>query len=401
MMMVGLPSIPSTPGLRKPGRRGLDLAFDPAQLFASGEQGAWYDPSDLSTMFTDTDGTTPANVGDPVALLLDKSQGLELGPELVTNGTFESPDGWDIGSGAVISNGVATFPFGTRATISQPIDLVAGAFYEISFTISRRESGTIRFDFEGDENTPVAQENRVGSYKVIKRNSGGGNALRVITTNENTEIDIDNISVRELPGNHATQETAAARPILRQTAGGLYYLEFDGVDDALATAALPAPGVDKAQVFGAARNLTNSANIGTLTELGPNMSTDGSLNIRFPFDGDGRRAFFSRGTTNQRADSGIYAAPMTSVVSGLGDISGNSLIIRIDGAQVDENTGNQGASNYNPSGTYPLYIGARAGTSNRFNGHIYSLIVRFGANLDTPTIENVEGFVANKTGVTL
>lgn len=34
-------------------------------------------------------------------------------------------------------------------------------------------------------------------------------------------------------GNHATQATASARPVLRQTVGGKYYLEFDGVDDGL------------------------------------------------------------------------------------------------------------------------------------------------------------------------
>lgn len=34
-------------------------------------------------------------------------------------------------------------------------------------------------------------------------------------------------------GNHATQSTTAAKPTLRQTGGGLYYLEFDGVDDYL------------------------------------------------------------------------------------------------------------------------------------------------------------------------
>ena len=47
--------------------------FDPAPLFAAGEQGLWLDPSDLSTMFQDAAGTTPAVVGQPVGLVLDKS----------------------------------------------------------------------------------------------------------------------------------------------------------------------------------------------------------------------------------------------------------------------------------------------------------------------------------------
>jgi hypothetical protein len=48
-------------------------AFSPASLFASGESGAWYDPSDLTTVFQDTAGTTPAGVGDPVGRIDDKS----------------------------------------------------------------------------------------------------------------------------------------------------------------------------------------------------------------------------------------------------------------------------------------------------------------------------------------
>jgi len=51
------------------------VLFSPSSLFANDEAGAWYDPSDLSTLFQDTAGTTPAGVGDPVGLILDKSKG--------------------------------------------------------------------------------------------------------------------------------------------------------------------------------------------------------------------------------------------------------------------------------------------------------------------------------------
>ena len=44
------------------------------QLFASGEQGAWYDPSDMSTLFQDSAGTVPVTaVEHPVGRILDKS----------------------------------------------------------------------------------------------------------------------------------------------------------------------------------------------------------------------------------------------------------------------------------------------------------------------------------------
>lgn len=50
------------------------FGFDPLSLFSEGQQGAWYDPSDLPTLFQDSAGTTPVTAdGDPVGLMLDKS----------------------------------------------------------------------------------------------------------------------------------------------------------------------------------------------------------------------------------------------------------------------------------------------------------------------------------------
>jgi|TARA_R110000744_G_scaffold66587_1_gene136129 hypothetical protein len=42
-------------------------------LFAAGEKGAWYDPSDLASMFQVSNGTTAAVVGQPVGYIADKS----------------------------------------------------------------------------------------------------------------------------------------------------------------------------------------------------------------------------------------------------------------------------------------------------------------------------------------
>jgi len=53
---------------------GFKKAFSPAELFSSGEQGGWWDPSDLSSMFQDSAGTIPVTAaGQPVGLMLDKS----------------------------------------------------------------------------------------------------------------------------------------------------------------------------------------------------------------------------------------------------------------------------------------------------------------------------------------
>ena len=49
-------------------------AYSPRSLFRAGEVGAWYDPSDLSTLYQDTAGTTPVTgPGQTVGLIRDKS----------------------------------------------------------------------------------------------------------------------------------------------------------------------------------------------------------------------------------------------------------------------------------------------------------------------------------------
>jgi hypothetical protein len=48
--------------------------YNTLSLFSNGKQGVWYDPSDLSTLFQDSAGTTPVTTaGQPVGKMLDKS----------------------------------------------------------------------------------------------------------------------------------------------------------------------------------------------------------------------------------------------------------------------------------------------------------------------------------------
>lgn len=53
---------------------GSGSAFNPLSLFTAGEQGVWFDPSDLTTLFQDDAGTVPVTTdGQAVALMRDKS----------------------------------------------------------------------------------------------------------------------------------------------------------------------------------------------------------------------------------------------------------------------------------------------------------------------------------------
>jgi hypothetical protein len=59
-------------------------------------------------------------------------------------------------------------------------------------------------------------------------------------------------------GLHFTQGTTSLKPLLRQ-AGALYYLEFDGVDDGMQTAACNMTGTDAVTVWAGVRKLTDGA----------------------------------------------------------------------------------------------------------------------------------------------
>jgi len=74
MRLTTASDMTSTPVFYSRGGQGGAVPFSIAGLFASSEQGAWYDPSDKGTLFQDSTGTTPVTTaGQPVGLMLDKS----------------------------------------------------------------------------------------------------------------------------------------------------------------------------------------------------------------------------------------------------------------------------------------------------------------------------------------
>ena len=167
----------------------------PSGLFTTGVNGAWYDPSDFSTLLQDAAGTTPVTaVGQPVGLMLDKSKGLVLGPELVTNGDFSGgATGWSVGTNWTISGGFASHATGADGYLIQSISgkVVVGKTYKITSVFT----GTAPILAGGNltaSNTTLVN----GSLYVI----ASGTSLAIYS---NASCSIDSISVRELPGNHA------------------------------------------------------------------------------------------------------------------------------------------------------------------------------------------------------
>ena len=541
-------------------RRGGAAAFTPAGLFALAEPGVWYDPSDLTTLFQDTAGTTPVTTpGQTVALALDKSKGLVLGSELVTNGDFSGGStGWTVNDPPWrVSGGVLEKYVDGTAVAEQTLSITSGKAYRVNISWTRTAGDLgIRLGANAN-NVGSISSGSSGTISVIAFAGADHSTIR-FSANTAFRGSLDNISVKELPGFHATQATLASRPtygivplggrrnLLTRTeefndavwtkslstisatnvsdplggstademtatsAGGnlrqvftfgagnnvfsvwlrstspistgiiivdgvggvttqaisvtsdwtrfsvtrnasagagrvqigdgsfpnggkmeiwgaqletgssatayqrvgstfdvteagvasLSYLSFDGVDDFMVTPTIT-PGIDRAQVFAGVRKLSDPSIgadlVSTLDSAGSNA---GLILINAPGTSFAAYTFASKGTAFGIAGlaSNTFPAPITNVVTGLGDISGDRATLRVNGTQVAQATTDQGTGNFL---AYPIYIGRRAGTQFPFNGQIYSLIVRFGTNLDAGTITSTETWVAGKTGVTL
>jgi hypothetical protein len=198
-------------------------------------------------------------------------------------------------------------------------------------------------------------------------------------------------------GNHFIQSNVANRPILQVDSTGRPFLLWDGSDDFLQSAANINPGaVNKAQVFAGVRKLSDAVP-GVLVESSTQPGVNnGSMGLRAPNAiATDNYGFFTRGSVVTIASNTGFVAPITNVVTGLGDISAPSAILRVNGTEVASSTSSQGTGDYL---TYQHFIGRRGGVSNPFNGRIYQLITRYGPNLTQDQINRAEIFVAQRTG---
>lgn len=179
--------------------------------------GSLYLPSP-SSCYQDTAGTLPCVVDTPVGLLLDEMR--TFGPELVTNGDFSAgTTGWS-GSGSggwLISGGAASHSATAIGELQYSGILADGKMYRVEFDIlaSSGASGSVQLGGAGGGiySWTAGSVGRV-SVLLIAASTGALNAVRFYN-NASAVSTIDNISVREVTGIHATQATAGFKPILR------------------------------------------------------------------------------------------------------------------------------------------------------------------------------------------
>jgi hypothetical protein len=370
-------------------------------------------PLEYGSLYQDRAGTTLVTAsGQTVGLALDwgvtglaPMPGAQIIPS--TNLSEFSPDNamavQNEGSGVtrIPGGGLSVnMPGVTASYVSlSSLTFADNTYHEVTVTVSNYVSGQLRIRLNTGVITTIAAGN--GTFKLLVQSaSATSSSLQSTAAAGGFVGDITFLSVRGVLGCHAEAISDAARGIFRDV-GGFKWIEWNGTNTAYQTPVLPAPGVDKAQMFAGARKLSDAGR-GVLAELSPTIaSNNGALGLFAPNSAAADAAFESKGTTLRDAIGAGLASPVNAVLSGLGDISGDIATLRANGAQVDQDTGDQGSDNYNPSGSYRLFYGARAGTTVFFNGRTYGTlgpITRFSAT--NATSEQIAAAEAYFTAVT-
>jgi hypothetical protein len=197
----------------------------------------------------------------------------------------------------------------------------------------------------------------------------------------------------------AYQRVGTAFNVTEAGVATVHYVEYNGIDDSFSTSSINFTATDKMSVFAGVRKLSDAAQ-GIFVELSAStLSNNGTFNMQAPSDaGFARYRFTSKGTISSGDFASGYAAPISSVLTGLGDISGDTSTLRVNGIQVSQATTDQGTGNF---GNYPLFIGRRNNATLPFNGRDYGIII-VGKNASASEITNTESYLASNTsGVTL
>jgi len=223
-----------------------------------------------------------------------------------------------------------------------------------------------------------------------------------------TPITADSQTVARIDGQEGVvslrQVTAASRPQYK-TSGGLHWLQFDGTDDGLDSAAvLNLTGVDAVTALAAARKQAVDSGISCIFSHGFAWNSAAQSFDMFAPDNaySATAEFFVMGTAQSaaRTTSASYNSPYTGVFTGLADISNPVTTLRVSGTQVATSAATLGTGNF---GSKTLRLGRRGDGSSTlwpFEGRVYLFVVR-GALTSGADLTALETYAGAKAGLTI
>lgn len=223
-----------------------------ASLISAGEDVAFYDPSDLTSLYQSrTGGSNVSADSDPVGIILDKAQmGGQTAaafiagqPELVTNGAngFNGTAGWSGVSGVTLSevDGALILDGGDGSSDRAEYSisgLTVGRAYRVTITAQQTVAGSTTSSFGVFTWATVATQTLSASlttYKIIAIAMATSGVSRIYTAqgsgDGSEQVKVTNFSVQEIPGYPAIAPSDAARPLYK--ASPRSYIDYDEVDD--------------------------------------------------------------------------------------------------------------------------------------------------------------------------
>ena len=360
--------------------------------------------------YIESTGQTLTPVDGAVGLAVDAAG--SVGPELAPS--TSSTTGWaqrnaNTAPLSVTADSlrVQNASVGTTATaigVSTVMNLVQNKVYEVSGFVKKltgdyahiaviNNAGTA-FIIQGKQVTSSEYERVSFVFAATETNNQlylRAFLARGTTTAGGISAEFKNISVRELPGIHATQPTAQNKPVLCNT-DGIQYWQLDGTDDRWSLSAVPFQmSDDHFVVAGCTRGATGTTR--RIFHVGSGGDTQRVANLSIASTGVAEVAY--------RSDSGPFVVvagtsvlPEAPVVLSATGIA-SAIKLRVDSLIA--------ATGTNPGGATTLTaaaIGAHTAGGSYFNGQIHGVIFGKGAITDAELL-TLEKFVAKLQGRTL
>ena len=435
---------------RRRGGSASAPAFSPTSLYSSGSQGIWLDPSDLSTMFSDRAGTIPVTTpGTVVGKRLDKSgrgnhavaptdaarpiYGVE--PKggrrnLLTYSEDFGNAAWSkANTTATASSITENTASSTHYVIQTHTYLAATYSYSVDLKPNGRQWVTVlannKFSYFqlsgagvlGNDGSTISRSITPlsdGWYRcsiTFAATAGASDAIVYLASANGTVSytgdGVSGVLIRNAQlelGSTATayQRVLSAYDVTESGVATTHYVQYDGSDDSMSTAAIDFTATDKMSVFAGVRKLSDASRQ-MLVEHSANCETNaGSFGLLSPetnYVNDSNYGISLQGTTFVYGEMGAFVAPISNVVTVSFNIAATTLVTeiagRVNGSSVTlgDRGGSAGTGNF---GNYAMFIGRRNNATLPFNGRDFGIIV-VGKAASAGEITDTELWLSDKT----
>jgi len=347
---------------------------------------------DTATLFQDAAGATPVTaVTQPIGMVLDKSQGLVIGSEMVTNGDFSNgTTGWTALSStlSVDTGRLKILAASTYGWAYQAFTTVVGRTYRLTYSLTNGDASACYLYI--DTGTGLSSANydsgvkADGTYTAVFVATATTTFVKPLISGNGKFAFYDNISIKELPGNHATQPTAGWRP-LYQVVSGYGCAQFDGANDILQVTGINLSATDKVLIGLAFKPNTTALTVAM--EYSPTaVSSPGAFYVSLNESGTGKHNMLANngggGLDVVTLSSAVALAPTVLIdyidLAQLASIAKHS--VRVNGASAGITSIIDGPDVAGNFGNYDLFLGARSGGSAPSNMDLYRAFVLAGSS---------------------